>query len=79
MARTLIGQRIRDHRKARGWTQAALAAHLHISPSYLNLIESDRRNIAGALLKRIADALDRPVEEFDGAAERRLRREQLRE
>jgi XRE family transcriptional regulator, fatty acid utilization regulator len=72
MARTLIGQRIRDHRKARGWTQAALAAHLHISPSYLNLIESDRRNIAGALLKRIADALDRPVEEFDGAAERRL-------
>lgn len=72
MARTLVGQRIRDHRKARGWTQAALAAHLQISPSYLNLIESDRRNIAGGLLKRIADALGQPLEEFDGAAERRL-------
>lgn len=72
MARTLVGQRIREHRKARGWTQAALAAHLQISPSYLNLIESDRRSIAGALLKRIADALGQPLEEFDGAAERRL-------
>lgn len=72
MARTLIGQRIRDHRKAKGWTQAALAARLDISPSYLNLIESDRRNIAGALLKRIADILGQPLEEFDGAAERRL-------
>jgi XRE family transcriptional regulator, fatty acid utilization regulator len=72
MARTLVGQRIREHRKARGWTQAALASHLRISPSYLNLIESDRRNIAGALLKRIADALGQPLEEFDGAAERRL-------
>jgi len=72
MARTLVGQRIREHRKAKGWTQAALAEHLHISASYLNLIESDRRNIAGALLKRIADALEQPLEEFDGAAERRL-------
>ena len=72
MARTLVGQRIREHRKAKGLTQAALASHLQISPSYLNLIESDRRNIAGALLKRIADALSQPLEEFDGAAERRL-------
>jgi predicted transcriptional regulator/transcriptional regulator with XRE-family HTH domain len=72
MARTLVGRRIRDHRKAQGITQAALALQLGISPSYLNLIESDRRNIAGALLKRIADALARPLDEFDGAAERRL-------
>lgn len=72
MARTLIGQRIRDHRRAQGVTQAALAQRVGISPSYLNLIESDRRNIAGALLHRIAQALGRPLEEFDGAAERRL-------
>ncbi len=72
MARTLVGQRIRDHRRAQGITQAALAQRVGISPSYLNLIESDRRNIAGALLHRIAQALERPLEEFDGAAERRL-------
>ncbi|WBY03871.1 short-chain fatty acyl-CoA regulator family protein [Ramlibacter tataouinensis] len=72
MARTLIGQRIRDQRRAQGVTQAALAQRVGISPSYLNLIESDRRNIAGALLHRIAQALGRPLEEFDGAAERRL-------
>lgn len=72
MARTLVGQRIRDQRRAQGITQAALAQRVGISPSYLNLIESDRRNIAGALLHRIAQALDRPLEEFDGAAERRL-------
>ena len=72
MARTLVGQRIRDHRRAQGVTQAALAQRVGISPSYLNLIESDRRNIAGALLQRIARALGQPIEEFDGAAERRL-------
>jgi predicted transcriptional regulator/transcriptional regulator with XRE-family HTH domain len=72
MARTLIGLKIRDRRKARGVTQAALAVRLGISPSYLNLIEGNRRNIGGALLKRIADELALPLDEFDGAAERRL-------
>lgn len=72
MARTLIGQKIRERRKAQGLTQAALAGRLGISPSYLNLIEGDRRNIAGALLVRVADALDVPLDQFDGAAERRL-------
>ncbi len=55
-----------------GITQAALAARLGISASYLNLIESDKRSIAGALLKRIADALGLSLAEIDGAAERRL-------
>jgi predicted transcriptional regulator/transcriptional regulator with XRE-family HTH domain len=72
VARTLIGKKIRDRRKAQGITQAALAERLGISASYLNLIEGNRRNIAGALLKRIADALAVPLDEFDGAAERRL-------
>ncbi len=72
MARTLIGLKIRERRKLLGMTQAALAAKLEISASYLNLIEGNRRNIAGALLKRAADALGLPIDEFDGAAERRL-------
>lgn len=72
MARTLIGAKLRERRKAAGVTQAALAARLGISASYLNLIESDRRNISGALLKRMADELGMPLEELGGAAERRL-------
>lgn len=72
MARIRIGSKIREHRKSLGITQAALAERCGISASYLNLIESDRRNIGGALLKRVAEVLDLPIERFDGAAERRL-------
>ena len=72
MTRTLIGFKIRDKRKARGMSQATLAAALGISASYLNLIESNKRNIGGRLLKQIADTLDTTLDEFDGAAERRL-------
>lgn len=72
MARTLIGLKIRDRRKSLGITQAALAARLGISASYLNLIEGNRRNIGGALLKRAADALGLPIDQFDGRDERRL-------
>jgi predicted transcriptional regulator/transcriptional regulator with XRE-family HTH domain len=72
MPRPVIGPKIRDRRHALGLTQAGLAAHVGISASYLNLIESNKRSIAGALLKRIGDALELPLEELDGAAERRL-------
>ena len=72
MARTLLGRKIRERRKALGLTQAALAQRLGISASYLNMIEADRRNIAGVLLVRITQVLDVPLAQFDGASERRL-------
>ncbi len=72
MARTLLGRKIRERRKALGLTQAALAQRLGISASYLNMIEADRRNIAGLLLVRITQALEVPLAQFDGATERRL-------
>ncbi|HNU11392.1 MAG TPA: short-chain fatty acyl-CoA regulator family protein [Rubrivivax sp.] len=72
MRSPLIGATLRQRRRALGIAQAALAAQLGISASYLNLIESDKRNIAGALLKRVADALGFTLDEIDGAAERRL-------
>jgi predicted transcriptional regulator/transcriptional regulator with XRE-family HTH domain len=70
--RTLIGFRIRDKRKALGMSQATLATRLGISASYLNLIESNKRSIGGRLLKQIADELGVALDQFDGAAERRL-------
>ncbi len=69
---SLVGPKIRDRRRALGVTQSGLSAALGISPSYLNLIEAGKRNVGGALLKRIAGALDLSIDELDGAAERRL-------
>ena len=43
MRTSLIGATLRERRRARGITQAALAAQIGISASYLNLIESDKR------------------------------------
>lgn len=49
-----------------------MAREVGISASYLNLIEGNKRRIAGQLLLRIADRLDLRPDDIDGAAERRL-------
>jgi predicted transcriptional regulator/DNA-binding XRE family transcriptional regulator len=72
MPRPVIGPKIRDRRHELGITQVGLAARLGISASYLNLIEGNKRSIAGTLLRRIAHELGLGVEDLDGAAERRL-------
>lgn len=53
----LTGARIRARRLDRGISQTDLARMAGISPSYLNLIEHNRRRIAGTVLQRIARAL----------------------
>ena len=72
MERTPAGFRLRQTRRERGMTQAALAAAVGISPSYLNLIEQGKRRIAGALLRRLADALGLDMDEITGAETSRL-------
>ena len=58
MARdTLTGSRIREKRIMAGIKQSQLAKRANVSPSYLNLIEHNRRRIGGKLLMDIADAL----------------------
>ncbi len=58
MARdTLTGSRIRERRAIKGLRQADLAREVGISPSYLNLIEHNRRRIGGKLLVDIAHVL----------------------
>ncbi len=54
---TLTGSRIRERRVMSGMKQAELAKRAEISPSYLNLIEHNRRRIGGKLLVDIAHAL----------------------
>lgn len=69
---SIIGTRIRQRRREIGYTQADLAKKVGISPSYLNLIEWNKRRIAGSLLHKIASALNLSTGELDGASEKRL-------
>ena len=72
MKRNILGPRIRERRREVGITQADLARQIEISASYLNLIEHNKRDIGGTLLRKLADALDIPLDQLDGAADRRL-------
>lgn len=72
MVDAILGTRIRERRRRSGITQSDLAQKIGISASYLNLIERNKRRIAGPLLGRVAEALDAEVDELDGASERRL-------
>ena len=77
MARLPIGSRIRNRRRERGLTQAALAEAAGISGSYLNLIEHDKRMIGGALLRRIAAELEVEVEHLSGSGDEPLAQDVL--
>jgi hypothetical protein len=70
--RAPIGIRISSRRRTLGVSQAALARHAGISPSYLNLIERNKRDVGGALLIRIAQALQIDIGELTGESEQKL-------
>ncbi|HEY8576887.1 MAG TPA: short-chain fatty acyl-CoA regulator family protein [Devosia sp.] len=70
--RAPIGFRISNRRKSLKISQATLARRVGISPSYLNLIENNKRDIGGALLNRVAAQLDIPVDELAGRTEQKL-------
>ncbi|VAW00587.1 Transcriptional regulator [hydrothermal vent metagenome] len=55
---SIIGTRIRERRLQQGMRQAELAKLAGISPSYLNLIEHNRRRIGGKILIRLAEILE---------------------
>ena len=61
MRKSLSGTRIREQRRQARLTQKALAEKAGISASYLNLIEHNRRAVAGKVLLAIARVLDVPA------------------
>ena len=65
----IAGSRIRERRIDKGIRQATLAATLGISAPYLNLIEHNRRRIAGDLLVQAATALDVPVDQLSSGVD----------
>jgi predicted transcriptional regulator/DNA-binding XRE family transcriptional regulator len=55
---SLLGAKVRALRRQRGLTQAQLAGRLGISPSYLNLIEHNKRSLSAPLLLKVAALFD---------------------
>lgn len=69
--RAPVGIRIRRQRLNRGLSQAALARLVGISPSYLNRIENNNREVSGGLLMRIAEHLQLDIDALSGAREQK--------
>lgn len=72
MPRELSGLKIREARKRLRLTQGELARRAGISASYLNLIEMNKRPLAEAMLRKLADGLGMDRRALDGEAERQL-------
>ena len=53
----LSGTKLRDRRLSAGLRQAEVAARAGISPSYLNLIEHNRRKVTPDVMERLAEVL----------------------
>lgn len=53
----VLGQKIRDKRKALGWTQEDLADNAAIDRSYIGGVERGERNLTFKVLCQICDAL----------------------
>src|SRR5690606_26846520 len=70
--RAPIGFRISNRRKSLKISQAGLARLVGISPSYLNLIENNKRDVGGALLQRVALHLSIDIDDLTGQAEQKL-------
>lgn len=52
-----LGSAIRRVRAARGFTQKELAARCRITPSFLSLVEADKRVASMLVVQRVAEAL----------------------
>ncbi len=56
-----VGERIREVREAKGWTQERLATEADISKSFLSEVEKHGKNISLDLLLKVATALGASV------------------
>ncbi len=67
-----LGQEIRTLRRKAHLSQAELARELGISPSYLNLIENDKRQVTAPLLIQIAQRFSLDLRELGGTKDAAL-------
>jgi transcriptional regulator with XRE-family HTH domain len=59
-----VGQKIRELRQAKGWTQQLLADHAQVERSHLARLEEARREAGLRVLDRIAAALGVEIDEL---------------
>lgn len=62
--RVTIGESIRREREVAGYTQAALAERVGIDGTALSKIEAGKRGLDSLVLRRIARALNVPMDRF---------------
>jgi hypothetical protein len=67
-----LGGKIKTLRRQAGLSQAELAQRLGISPSYLNLIESQKRPLTAALLLKLAQVFQVDLATFASVEDARL-------
>ena len=70
-----IGGKLRRLRQERRFTQAQMAAELGISPSYLNLIDSNQRPVTVNVLLRLAERFQLDLTSLGGDDDARLANE----
>src|SRR3990172_1101070 len=68
---TPLGAKLRALRPREGVTQSQLATRLGISPSYLNLIEHNRRPLPAPLLIRLAELFHIDLKQFSASSDAR--------
>jgi transcriptional regulator with XRE-family HTH domain len=59
-----FGHRVRKLRKAKGWSQEALAEHAGLHHTYIGSIERGERNLALLNIRKIANALSVAISEL---------------
>src|SRR4030042_2008488 len=68
---TPLGAKLCSMRLREGVTQSQLATRLGISPSYLNLIEHNRRPLPAPLLIRLAELFHLDLKQFSASSDAR--------
>ncbi|MBW2459460.1 MAG: DUF2083 domain-containing protein [Deltaproteobacteria bacterium] len=71
-SRPRLGAKLRLLRRQHGLTQAALASELGISPTYVSLLEHDRRPPSAALLIKLAKRFDLDIRNLEADGDARL-------
>lgn len=60
----VLGRRVQELRKARGWSQQKLAAEAGLDRTYLGTVEQGRQNVTIGAALRLADALETTLQEL---------------
>ncbi len=68
----ILGAKVKALRRREGMTQVQLAERLGISPSYLNLIENNRRPLTASLLIRLAEVFQLDLKSLGAGDDARL-------